>query len=149
MAALAAATGIASAFAAFFTGQAILSRKDIEAHLGDPGVLRSVLGTGLYLAVLGLLALGLGTLIRRTAGALAAVIGLVFVLPVLVQGLPSAWQAAVTRYLPSAAAQAIIGRSKFAPPGHLLPPWTGFALFCAYAAAALTAAAVMLNRRDA
>jgi len=99
--------------------------------------------------VLGLLALGLGTLIRRTAGAVAAVVGLFLVLPVLVQGLPPAWQAAITRYLPSAAGQAIIGRTKFTPPGHLLSPWTGFALFCAYAAAALTAAAVVLNRRDA
>jgi ABC-2 type transport system permease protein len=147
--AVAAATGIASAFAAFLTGQVILSQKGIEAHIGGPGVLRSVTGAGLYLAVLGLLALGLGTVIRRTAGAVAAVVGLFLVLPVLVQGLPSGWQAAITRYLPSAAGQAIIGRTKFTPPGHLLSPWTGFALFCAYAAAALTAAAVGLNRRDA
>jgi ABC-type transport system involved in multi-copper enzyme maturation permease subunit len=147
--AVAAATGIASAFAAFLTGQAILSQKGIEAHIGDPGVLRPVTGAGLYLAVLGLLALGLGTVIRRTAGAVAAVTGLFLVLPVLVQGLPLAWQAAITRYLPSAAGQAIIGRTKFTPPGHLLSPWTGFALFCAYAAAALTAAAVVLSRRDA
>jgi ABC-type transport system involved in multi-copper enzyme maturation permease subunit len=147
--AVAAATGIASSFGAFFTGQAILSRKGIETHIGDPGAIRSVIGAGLYLAVLGLLALGLGTLIRRTAGAVAAVIALVLVLPVLIQGLPSAWQAAITSYLPSAAGQAIIGRSKFTPPGHLLSPWTGFALFCAYAAAALIAAAVALNRRDA
>jgi ABC-type transport system involved in multi-copper enzyme maturation permease subunit len=147
--AVAAATGTGSAFAAFFTGQAIMAQKGIEAHIGGPGVIRSVTGAGLYLAVLGLLALGLGTLIRRTAGAVAAVVGLVVVLPVLVQGLPPAWQAAITRYLPSAAGQAIIGHTKFTPPGHLLSPWAGFALFCAYTAAALTAAAVGLNRRDA
>lgn len=146
--AVAAAAGTASAFAAFFAGQAILAHKGIEAHLGEPGVLRSVTGAGLYLAVLGLLALGLGTLIRRTAGAVAAVVGLILILPVLVQGLPSAWQAAITRYLPSAAGQAIIGHTKFTPPGHLLSPWAGFALFCAYTAATLTAAAVVLSRRD-
>lgn len=66
----------------------------------------------------------------------------------LAQGLPSAWQAAITRYLPSVAGQAIIGRTKFTPAGHLLAPWAGFALFCAYAAAALAAAAVLLSRRD-
>jgi len=146
---VAAVTGILSSAAAFFTGQAILSAKGIQAHIGDPGVLRSVIGAGLYLAVLGLLALGLGTLIRRTAGAIAAVVGVILILPVLMQGLPSSWQNAVTRYLPSAAGQAIIGRTKFAPPGHLLAPWAGFAVFCGYAAAALTAAAVMLGRRDA
>ena len=147
--AVAAATGIASAFAAFFTGQALLAGKGIGTTIGGPGALRSVIGAGLYLTVLGLLALGLGTLIRRTAGAIAAVVGLIVILPVLVQGLPSSWQAAITRYLPSAAGQAVIGRTKFTPPGHLLSPWAGFALFCAYTAAVLTAAALTLNRTDA
>jgi ABC-2 type transport system permease protein len=147
--AVAAAAGTASSFAAFFTGQAILSEKDLETSIGDPGAIRSVIGAGLYLAVLGLLALGLGTMIRRTAGAIAALTGLVLVLPVLVQGLPARWQAHITKYLPSAAGQAMIGRTKFAPPGHLLPPWAGFALLCAYTAATLTAATITLNRRDA
>jgi ABC-type transport system involved in multi-copper enzyme maturation permease subunit len=148
-AAVAAATGIASSFAAFFTGQALLAEKGIGTTLGGPGALRSVIGAGLYLAVLGLLALGLGTFIRRTAGGIAAVVGLIVILPVLVQGLPSSWQAAITRYLPSVAGQAVIGRTKFTPPGHLLSPWAGFALFCAYTAAVLTAATLTLNRRDA
>jgi ABC-2 type transport system permease protein len=120
--AVAAATGIVSSFAAFFTGQALLAGKGIGTTIGGPGSLRSVIGAGLYLAVLGLLALGLGTLIRRTAGGIAAIVGLVIILPVLVQGLPSAWQAAISRYLPSAAGQAVIGRTKFTPPGQLLPP---------------------------
>jgi ABC-2 type transport system permease protein len=140
---------IASSFAAFFIGQALLAPKGIETDIGGPGALRSVLGAGLYLAVLGLFALGLGTLVRRTAGAIAAVVGLVIILPVLVQGLPPSWQAAITRYLPSVAGQAIIGRTKFTPPGHLLSPAAGFALFCAYTAAVLAAAALTLNRRDA
>jgi ABC-type transport system involved in multi-copper enzyme maturation permease subunit len=146
--AVAAATGIASSFAAFFLGQALLARRGIGTYISAPGSLRSIIGAGLYLAVLGLLALGLGTLIRRTAGAIAAVVGLVIILPVLVQGLPSSWQAAITRYLPPVAGQAIIGRTKFTPPSHLLSPWAGFALFCAYAGAVLTAAALTLNRRD-
>src|SRR6266540_897961 len=133
--------GTASAFAAFLVVQAVL---------GDPGVLRSVVGAGLYLAVLGLLAVGLGTLIRSTVGATAVVVGLVFVLPGIVGALPSSWDEAVTPYLPSDAGQALIGRTKFAPQGlHLLSPWMGFAVVCAYAAAALAAAAVLLRRRDA
>lgn len=88
-------------------------------------------------------------MIRRTAGAIAAVVGLVVILPVLVQGLPASWQAAISRYLPSAAGQAIISRTKFSPPGPLLSPWPGFALFCAYALAILTIAAITLNRRYA
>jgi hypothetical protein len=77
--------------------------KGIGTPSAGRGALRSVIGAGLYLAVLGLLALGLGTLIRRTAGAIAAVADLIIILPVLVQGLPSSWSAAITRYLPSVA----------------------------------------------
>jgi ABC-2 type transport system permease protein len=147
-AALAAATGIGASFAAFFTGQAILASKHLQTHLTAPAALRSVVGAGLYLAVLGLLALGLGTLIRRTAGAIAAVVGLIIVLPVLAQGLPATWQATTTRYLPSAAGQALIGRTKFTPHGPQLPPWAGFALFSAYTAAVLIASAILLSKRD-
>jgi len=148
--AITALVGIGSSLATFFVGQTILSNKGLQAHLGDPGVIRSVLGAGLYLAVLGLLALGLGTLIRSTVGATAVVVGLVFVLPGIVGTLPSSWQDAVTPYLPSDAGQALIGRTKFAPSGpHLLSPWVGVAVVCAYAAAALIAAAVILSRQDA
>jgi ABC-2 type transport system permease protein len=142
--------GIVSAFVAFLVGQAILAHKGLQAHLGDPGVLRAVVGAGLYLAVLGLLALGLGTLIRSTVGAVAVVAGLVFILPGIVGALPASWEHAVTPYLPSDAGQALIGPTKFAPQGlHLLPPWAGFAVVCAYAAATLVAAMVILSRRDA
>jgi ABC-type transport system involved in multi-copper enzyme maturation permease subunit len=142
--------GIASSVAAFVVGQAVLAHKGLEAHLGDPGVVRSVLGVGLYLAVLGLLALGLGTLVRSTVAATAVVVGLVFILPGIVGALPSSWELAVTPWLPSDAGQALIGRTKFAPQGlRLLSPWVGFAVVCAYAAAVLVAASVSLSRRDA
>jgi len=150
LAAVTALVGIASSLAAFLVGQAILANKGLQAHLGGPGVLRSVVGALLYLAVLGLLALGLGTLIRSTVGATAVVVGLVFILPGIVGALPSSWEYTITPYLPSDAGQALIGRTKFAPQGlHLLPPWTGFAVVCAYAALSLLAAAVILSRRDA
>jgi ABC-2 type transport system permease protein len=142
--------GIVSSVAAFVVGQAVLANKGLQAHLGDPGVARSVLGAGLYLAVLGLVALGIGTLIRSTIGATAVVVGLVFILPGVVGALPSSWETVVTPYLPSNAGQALIGRTKFAPSGpHLLSPWVGFAVVCAYAAAALIAGAVLLNHQDA
>ena len=64
-------------------------------------------------------------------------------------GAPSSLAERPNPCLPSVAGQAIIGHTKFTPPGHLLPPWTGFAVFCGYAAATLIAAAIMLSRRDA
>ena len=147
--AVAFAAGLASSFAAFFLGQAIFASKGIHAHLGDPGTLRPVFGGALYLAVFGLLALGIGALARRTAGGIAALIVLTIFVPVAAGALPASWQDSLVRYLPSAAGQAIIGRTKFTPPGPLLSPWAGFGVFCGYAAAALLAAAIMLHRRDA
>jgi ABC-type transport system involved in multi-copper enzyme maturation permease subunit len=140
------AVGLLSSFAAFFVGQAILSSKHVGVSISDPNVLRSVVGAGLYLAVLGLLALGIGALIRHSAGAIAAVFGLIFVLPGLVLALPASWSDIISKYLPSNAGNAIFrtvsGRSS-------LSPWTGFGVFCAYAAVALVAAAVVVKRRDA
>ena len=63
--------------------------------------------------------------------------------------LPTTWRNDVTRYLPSVAGQAVIGPTKFTPPGHLLSPWTGFTVFCGYAAVVLFAAAITRYQRDA
>jgi ABC-2 type transport system permease protein len=142
-------TGLAASLAAFFLGQAIFAGKGIQAHPGGPGTLRPVLGAALYLAALGLLALGLGALIRRTAGALAILIAVLIFLPAAVGALPMTWRSDVNPYLPSVAGQAIIGHTKFTPPGHLLSPWTGFAVFCGYTAAVLIAAAIAITQRDA
>jgi ABC-type transport system involved in multi-copper enzyme maturation permease subunit len=138
--------GLISSFAAFFVGQAILSSKHIGASITDPSVLRSVVGSGLYLAVLGLLAFGIGALIRHTAGAIAAVFGLIFVLPGIVLALPASWSDAISKYLPSNAGNAIFHTNSVR---SSLSPWTGFGVFCAYAAVALIAAAIAINRRDA
>ncbi|HLJ07121.1 MAG TPA: ABC transporter permease subunit [Acidimicrobiia bacterium] len=135
-------------FAAFFIGQGILSAKGIGVSLGSPEALRTVVGTGLYLAILGLLALGLGTLIRKTAGAITAVVGILFVLPVLSQLLPSSMDA-IRKYLPSNAGQAIVTGGSTARGGTTLSPWLGLGVFFLYAAAALGAAAFTLVRRDA
>jgi hypothetical protein len=145
-AAAASVVGITSSFAAFFAGQAILANKGIGVSITHPGALRSVIGAGLYLTVLGLLALGVGTIIRRTAGSIATVFGLVFVLPILVAQLPSSWSNAISKYLPSSAGLALVGSGNGA---STLSPWAGFGLFCLYAAAALVVGAMCLRRRDA
>ena len=121
-----------------------------SASLGQPGVTRAVIGAGLYLAVLGLLALGIATIIRHTAGAISAFVGVVLVLPLIVQALPTSISNAVARYLP-----ANIGLVMFST--HGLPdrigpafsPWAGFGLLCLYAAVLLAVGSFVLVRRDA
>lgn len=66
------------AFVSFFLGQAVLSNEHLDTHLGDHNVLRAVTCAGLYMAVVTMVGFGLGAIIRHTAGAMAAMFGLVF-----------------------------------------------------------------------
>lgn len=141
--------GEIASFAAFFVGQAILSSKNLETHIGNPGVLRAVIGGGLYLTALGLLGLGLGCLVRHTAGAIATLFGVLLVLPGIVAALPQSWQDTIERWLPVNAGEAIFRHGHGFGTPHELAPWTGLGVFCAYAAAALVAAGILLARRDA
>jgi ABC-2 type transport system permease protein len=137
--------GTLSCVVAFFGGQAIFASKHVDASLGDPHVLRAVLGAGLFLAAIGALGVGLGALLRNTAAGIATLTALLFVLPVIVGVLPRSWADAIGKYLPGEAGTAIIA---IWPSPEQLPPWTGFGVLCAYAAVATALAAVMLVRRD-
>ena len=142
-------TGLVASFVSFFIGQAILSSKHLNVTLGDPNVLRAVIGGALFLAVCGMLAFGLGTLLRHTAGAITASIGLLFVLFVLINFLPSNWQDHVDKWVPFNAGSQIW--STIPPQGNppMFSPWTGFAVFTGYAVIAIIAGAVAFRKRDA
>lgn len=131
---------------AFLAGQALMSSTGAGASLNDPGVTRAVLGTGLYLTVVALLSVGVGAVVRTTAGGVAAVFGLLLVLPELVKALPASWAERVSPWLPGNAGHAI---AVLRPDALTLAPWTGLTVFCLYAASALVGAAVVLTRRDA
>lgn len=142
------AAGLATCYGAFFVFQAFLpGGSPMASSLSDPGVARAVTGAGLYLAALALLGLGLGAIVRSSAGAMTALFGLLFVPQLILQVLPASWQDNVGPYLPMDAGEAVFaGEGNMAP--HLAP-WTGFAVFCAYAAASLIAGFVLIGRRDA
>ena len=134
-------------FGSFFVGSAIL-HSHVHVALSDPGVTRAVVGAGLYLTVLRLFAIGVGGLIRHTAGGVSAVIGIVLVLPIIGALLPSGTvYDHINAYLPTQAGQLVahVHRSS----GDLLGPWQGFGVLCLYAAVALVAAGYLLKRRDA
>jgi ABC-2 type transport system permease protein len=142
-------TGLVASFVSFFVGQAILSSKHLGASLGDPNVLRAVVGGGLFLAVCGMLAFGLGTLLRHTAGAITASIGLLFVLFVLINFLPSNWQDHVDKWIPFNAGSQIWSTVPVHGNPPMFSPWTGFAVFAGYAVIAIVAGAVAFRKRDA
>ena len=132
--------------AAFLVGQSILSAERLDTSLGDPGVARAVVGSALLLSAVGLLGLGLGALLRSTAGAVAALFGLLFGPQLLTGLLPATWSDTLYRYLPVPAGAAVANAR---PDPAALGPWSGFALFCLYTAVVLALAAWQLRRRDA
>ena len=163
-AALVIVVGEIVAFASFFIGQALVNGHVVTLHgvqaghavsvnhtitvaLSQPGVTRAVVGSGLYLTVLGLFALAIGGLIRHTAGAITAVIGMVLVIFPLAGLLPDSWGAHVHAYLPTVAGQLITADKPTG--GQLLSPWQGFGVFCAWTVLLLAGAIVLLQRRDA
>jgi ABC-type transport system involved in multi-copper enzyme maturation permease subunit len=139
--------GFVACVTAFAIGQSILAAKNAGVSLGDPGVTRAVVGGALYLAAVGLLGLGLAAIVRRTAAAIATLVGLLLILPILASFLPDPWNTDVAKYLPGEAGGAIfhvVQRDT-----TFLAPWPGFAVLAAWTAAALILGAVLLDRRDA
>jgi ABC-2 type transport system permease protein len=138
--------GEAIAFAAFFIGRQIIAKR-IAVSLNDPGVTRAVIGLGLFLAVLGLFSLAFGAMLRHTAGAITAVIGLNLIISNLTNALPDSWGQHVNAWMPVNAGLLILHPQQ--QPGDLLSPWQGFAVFGGWTVLALILAAVMFQRRDA
>lgn len=138
--------GLVASFVSFFVGQALLSSTHHNVTLGDHNVLRAVFGGALFLTVCGLLAFGIGAILRHTAGAITTAVGLLFVLPILANTLPSSWQQDVMNWLPSNAGSRLMTVKHVA---HQFTPWVGFAIFCGYAAVALGGGLILFLRRDA
>jgi ABC-2 type transport system permease protein len=143
-------TGLVACFASFFLGQAILSGHHLSVTLGDPNVLRAVIGGALFLTACGMLAYGLGAILRHTAGAITAAIGLLFVLSILVGFLPHSWQIHVDKWTP-AISGAQIWTTKAGSGGGpgLFSAWPGFAVLAGYAAVAIVAGLILFRTRDA
>lgn len=138
----------ASVLVAFAGSQTFLDGTAQDTALNDDGVLRALLGAAVYLAAIGVLGVALGALLRSTAAAITTLFVVLLVLPGLIGlVLPQSWADAAGPYLPSAAGQAFLATS---PSGQdLLAPGAGLAVFGAYVAVLLAAAAVSLARRDA
>lgn len=138
--------GTITCFAAFWIGQLFFATKDLDASLSDPGVLRAVLGGGLYVLGCGMLGFAVGTLLRHSAGSITTAIGLLFVLPLLSFLLPGEWGETIAKYLFSNAGQQI---TTVVSTPEFLSPWVGYAVFTLEWVAILVVGAVLMRRRDA
>lgn len=168
--------GELTAFASFFVGEAVLL-----AHGGKPlppgssifseimsstipvvditarGATLAVILSGVYLLLLALFACGLGFALRHTAGAISAYVGVLLVLPLVVNILPSSFSAPFERYLPSNLGLAMIvvtsrttgSDGVLVAQGVLLAPLAAAGLLAVYTAVVVAIGGIVLSRRDA
>jgi ABC-type transport system involved in multi-copper enzyme maturation permease subunit len=137
------AVGIA--FSAFFIGQAIFAGHNLDVSINAPGVLRAVVGAGLYIGVLAWFAIGLAVIIRHTAGAITALVAVVFIVPIVSNLLPDSWQNGFSRYLPANAGGSI---TEVVHQANTLNPWPGFLVFLAWGVLSIGVGWYMLRTRD-
>ena len=137
---------VVAALLAFLAGQAIFAGKGIGVSLGAPGEWRAIVGAGVVLMLESLIALGLGVIIRHTAGAVATYVGVLLVAPLILGALPDPWGRDITEYFPFTAGRALM---KIHMTPDLLPPAAGLAVLCGWAVAVLGVGAWLIGRRDA
>jgi ABC-2 type transport system permease protein len=133
-------------WSAFFVGQLMINGHEATASLTQPAVARAVTGGGLYIALIGLMAMAIGTILRHTAAAITAVIGVLFVLPGVLEALPNAWRLPVEKYWPTRAGEQILVVTR---DQNTLPAWLGFGELALFVAVLLALGCFLLQRRDA
>src|SRR5215470_9388878 len=111
--------GLITTFLAFYASQPFWSHHNLAPHLGDPGVLRAVIGSGLYVLASGLFGFALGAIIRHTAGAITAAGALLLVVPPRTKLLPSTWGHDISKGFTSNAGSMIA--TTVTQPDHLSP----------------------------
>ena len=136
----------AGALAAFLIGNGVLSGTAKVMSLSDAGVLRGLLGAGVYLALVAVIGVALGTLLRSTAGGISALVGTFLLVPGLKSLLPASWQTHLTPYLPSNAGESIYSLHHVS---GTLSAGAGLLVLLGWTALALGGAAYRLMRSDA
>ncbi|MGW9174535.1 ABC transporter permease [Streptomyces decoyicus] len=145
-AALVLVTGVLLSIVCFAVEYA--SAPAVAGSVTDPSVVRAVLGGGLYLSALAVLAMAVGAILRSTVGGIVVMFTLIFVVPTL-GSVPALSRLA--HFLPGSLTPGSAGWTIMQPGPMLggLGPWAGFGVLCAWAAVAMAGALYLLDKRDA
>jgi ABC-type transport system involved in multi-copper enzyme maturation permease subunit len=143
---IATVVGMITAFAAFYAAMPFWSHQGLAAHIGDPGVLRAIIGSGLYVLASGMFGFALGTVIRHTAGAITTAVALLLVVPPLTQLLPGEWGHDIFKVFTSNAGSMIA--TTIQQP-RSLTPWGGYIAMTIWWVVPLIIGAYLMRRRDA
>jgi ABC-2 type transport system permease protein len=139
----------ATSFGTFFLGRTLLASTHATASLSQPGVLRSVIITALYVEVCGLFAVGVGAIVRNTAAALTLAYGFLALAPQLVRALPDSLRNALERWVPGGNTLSTLTATWEPRLPYTFSAWGELAVFAGYAAILLIVGAVLFSRRDA
>jgi ABC-2 type transport system permease protein len=145
--ALALAVGLATSFASFFLGQALLGEH--RTTLGADNVLRAVVGGGLYMGLIALFSMGVATMLRSSMLSLGILMPFFFLVSQILASVPKA--KTVARYFPDQAGAKIMQVVPDAMGSDRAPygPWTGLGIMVLWVVAALVGAYAVIRRRDA
>ncbi|MFI5956754.1 ABC transporter permease [Cryptosporangium sp. NPDC051539] len=137
--------GVVGTFVVFLVSSGILSGTRVAMGLGDNEVVRGLVGVGVYLALVGVIGVALGTLLRSIAGGISLLVGVFLLLPGLMSLLPLSWRTDLNPYLPSEAGSSIFALQHAS---GALSAGTGLLVLCGWTALAVAAAAYRLVRSD-
>lgn len=144
-----AVVALAMTFIAFWAGEAMLSSVYHDsASLSSDGALQAVTGTALYMVCAALMGLGIGFAIRNTGGAIATLVGVLLVLPLLATAMPQSWQDHVNKFLPLNIANHMLETGMHGVGGTDLSNGWGAIMLVIYAVVALAIGLAVLKRRD-
>ncbi|MGW7261754.1 ABC transporter permease [Streptomyces sp. NPDC054834] len=133
-------------FVAFPIGAGVVSGTPAALSLSHAGVVRALLGAGLYLGLVAVIGVALGALLRSVAGGIAVLVASLMLVPGLVTLLPGSWQDDISKYLPSNAGESVFALTH---DSTTLSPTAGLLVFLCWTALALAGAAYRLVRTDA
>ena len=113
-------------------------------------VLAAILGTALFVTIVALISFGVGSIVRHTAGTIAIVIALMFIIPLVENALPSDWHNDIMRFLPDAANQVVsLTIPGNGPIGHVWSAWPQLGVTAVWAAVLVGIGAYLFRTRDA
>lgn len=141
--------GLVANLAGYVAASLVFASEGISAPLTEPAVFWPILGAALWLAMVALFALGVGTLVRSSAGGIAAVLGVLLLLPTVLQLIPAEWAQDLVPYLFSTAGAGIYSSSSLEPAGDAFGVWVNLLIAGTWVAVSLISAAVLMRRRDA
>ncbi|MFE3168486.1 ABC transporter permease [Streptomyces sp. NPDC059224] len=142
---LALVVGLVTSFAAFFLGQAMLGSH--RAHLGDTGVLRAVIGGGLYMTLIAMFSMGVATMLRSPLLSLGILMPFFFLISNILGNVDATKK--IGRFLPDQAGSHIMQVVPRAGDDVPYGPWGGLGIMGLWVAAALIGGYALLKKRDA